>query len=220
MRKQKDRCIAADAAGDKDAFTAASIKLRRQKDIYEDFCKAAGTYAEYERTFVQGYDRNLTGKSTWAVRKESTNYAKLSDLLTIYPPVKGDAMTPRKLYNALNKNNIGREALEYIISSNILVEINYTSEAPKDIRGYTTGNQIVIYSANTKSIKNTASTIIHETIHSKYHIGGNQWAESHCFAAEYIYLHGDLTFSAKKDIIKEVKRLYPDYKWRRKPYGK
>lgn len=63
MRKQKDRCIVADAAGDKVNFEAASIKLRRQKDIYEDFCKAAGTYTEYERTFVAGYNKRLASKT-------------------------------------------------------------------------------------------------------------------------------------------------------------
>lgn len=71
MRKQKDRCITADAAGNKDTFTAASIKLRRQKDIYEDFCKAAGTYTEYERTFVQGYDRHLAAKTGAVTRAQN-----------------------------------------------------------------------------------------------------------------------------------------------------
>lgn len=70
MRKQKDRCIVADAAGDEENFTAASIKLRRQKDIYEDFCKAAGTYTEYERTFVAGYNRRLAGKTGAVTRKQ------------------------------------------------------------------------------------------------------------------------------------------------------
>lgn len=71
MRRQKDRCVVADAVGDKDAFTAASIKLRRQKDYYEDFCKAAGTYTEYERTFVTGYDRHLAGKTGAVTRKQN-----------------------------------------------------------------------------------------------------------------------------------------------------
>ncbi|MCM1168167.1 MAG: phage minor capsid protein, partial [Ruminococcus sp.] len=71
MRRQKDRCIVADAVGDKDAFTAASIKLRRQKDYYEDFCKAAGTYTEYERTFVSGYNRHLAGKTGAVTRKQN-----------------------------------------------------------------------------------------------------------------------------------------------------
>ncbi len=69
MRKQKDRCIAANAAGDKEAFTTASIRLRRQKDLYEDFCEAAGTYTEYERTVVMGYDRHLSGKTGAITRK-------------------------------------------------------------------------------------------------------------------------------------------------------
>lgn len=81
MRKQKDRCIVADAAGNKDTFTAASIKLRRQKDIYEDFCKAAGTYTEYERTFVQGYDRHLAAK-TGAVTRAQNRQKNLQITLT------------------------------------------------------------------------------------------------------------------------------------------
>lgn len=60
MRKQKDRCIVADAAGDKESFTTASTRLNRQKYIYEDFCKAAGTYTEYERTFVVGQNRSIS----------------------------------------------------------------------------------------------------------------------------------------------------------------
>ena len=70
MRKQKDRCIVADAAGDEESFTAASIKLRRQKDIYEDFCRAADSYTEYERTYVAGYDRRLAGKTGAVTRKQ------------------------------------------------------------------------------------------------------------------------------------------------------
>ena len=70
MRKQKNRCIVADAAGDKEGFTTASIKLRRQKDIYEDFCRKAGCYTEYERTIVGGYDRHLSGKTGAVTRKQ------------------------------------------------------------------------------------------------------------------------------------------------------
>lgn len=81
MRKQKDRCIVADAAGDTQTFTAASIKLRRQKDIYEDFCKAAGTYTEYERTFVTGYNRKLAAK-TGAVTRAQNKFKNAQITLT------------------------------------------------------------------------------------------------------------------------------------------
>ncbi len=72
MRKQKDLCITTDARGEKGKadFTAASIKLRRQKDIYEDFCKQTGNYTEYERTFVQRYNRHLSGKTGAVTRKQ------------------------------------------------------------------------------------------------------------------------------------------------------
>ncbi len=71
MRKQKDRCITADAAGDKDGFTTASVRLNRQKYIYEDFCKAAGAYTEYERTFVSGFNRSIAARSgVSAINKE------------------------------------------------------------------------------------------------------------------------------------------------------
>ena len=69
MRKQKNRCIVADSAGDKEAFAAASIKLRRQKDIYEDFCRKADSFTQYERTIVGGYDRHLSGKTGAVTRK-------------------------------------------------------------------------------------------------------------------------------------------------------
>lgn len=70
MRKQKDRCIVADAAGDEEAFATASIRLNRQKYIYEDFCKAADSYTEYERTYVTGFNRSIAARSGVATIKK------------------------------------------------------------------------------------------------------------------------------------------------------
>ena len=71
MRKQKDRCIVADAAGDEEAFATASLRLNRQKYIYEDFCKAADSYTEYERTYVTGFNRSIAARSgVAAIKKE------------------------------------------------------------------------------------------------------------------------------------------------------
>lgn len=81
MRKQKDLCIVADAMGDTDTYTAASIRLRRQKDIYEDFCGAGGVYTEYERTFVAGYNRSLAAK-TGAITRKQREFEKAQVRLT------------------------------------------------------------------------------------------------------------------------------------------
>ncbi len=110
MRKQKDRCIVADAAGDEDSFTAASIKLRRQKDIYEDFCKAADSYTQYERTYVAGYDRRLAGK-TGAVTRRQREFEKAqmtleSDIGSKIRRTAKSAITSNKVfsYNDLDDN--------------------------------------------------------------------------------------------------------------------
>ena len=110
MRKQKDRCIVADAAGDEDSFTAASIKLRRQKDIYEDFCKAADSYTQYERTYVAGYNRRLAGK-TGAVTRRQREFEKAqmtleSDIGSKIRRTAKSAITSNKVfsYNDLDDN--------------------------------------------------------------------------------------------------------------------
>ncbi|MBQ8171777.1 MAG: phage minor capsid protein [Oscillospiraceae bacterium] len=80
MRKQKNRCIVADAAGDKEAFATASIRLNRQKYFYENFAQAANCYTEYERAFVGGFTKSMAMKSgVAAIKKEYNIIAKTLD---------------------------------------------------------------------------------------------------------------------------------------------
>lgn len=67
----KRELIGYNAADDQDAFTEASIKLRGQKNRYMDFSKKAGILPQTEWLHQDGYDRSLSGKATWAVRKAS-----------------------------------------------------------------------------------------------------------------------------------------------------
>lgn len=114
MRKQKDRCVVADAVGDKDAFTAASIKLRRQKDYYEDFCKAAGTYTEYERTFVSGYNRQLAAKTGAVTRKQN---ALKNAQETLTNSGNGGIINQRVPINSVNKNIRAGKQQQHILGS-------------------------------------------------------------------------------------------------------
>ncbi len=68
MRKQKDRCVFYDAVGDVENYTVTSIRLRRMKDVYEDFARQANAYTEYERLFVTDYNRHLAGKTAYATK--------------------------------------------------------------------------------------------------------------------------------------------------------
>lgn len=129
--------------------------------------------------------------------------------------MKGDAIKPQSIYKELQKSSVGREVWEYIVNNKPNIEINYTDEAPKDLRGYQRGSNICIYAKNTKTIKLTTKTLIHEVTHMKLNIGGDQWAEAVCFVQEERHEKEELTFSDKRVIIKTVKKLYPEMKWRR-----
>lgn len=67
----KREMIGYDAAGDKEAFEAAAIKLRGQRKKYLDFSRRAKIMSQSDRIQQDGYDRHLSGKATWAVRKAS-----------------------------------------------------------------------------------------------------------------------------------------------------
>ncbi len=138
---------------------------------------------------------------------------RFEEEVVIFPPIKGDAITHRSLYNELRKSSIGKETIDYILNGKCKIEISYTDEAPERVLGESYGYNIFIFARNTKTVKTTASTIIHEVTHSKYDIGGDQWSEAVCFAREFIHRNGRLTTRDKRDIIKLVKKLYPEYKW-------
>lgn len=73
MRQTKRNIIAYDGAGLKDDFTAASIKLRRQREEYIKFSKAANLRPKVERTGTYGYNRSISSKSVWAEKKHVVN---------------------------------------------------------------------------------------------------------------------------------------------------
>lgn len=145
---------------------------------------------------------------------ELVDYARSDETFYIVPPPKGDAIKAQNIYKGLQKSEIGKSVYKYIIENNVPVEINYTSDAPEGVRGYCGANSIFVYAVNTKTVKLTVETIIHEATHMKYNIRGSQWAEAHCFAAEALHTKNSLTISDKRDIIKKVKKLYSDLDWR------
>lgn len=69
IRKTKRELIGYDATGDEDYFTAASVRLRRQRDEYLAFSKAAGLRAKTERTGLLGFGHSMSSKAVWAEKK-------------------------------------------------------------------------------------------------------------------------------------------------------
>lgn len=217
IRKQKNRILVDEATGDADKLQTDQIRLRRLNEEYKRFSKAADLPLQRERAQVAGFGvKQARAVEKVTVQAEGIkDFAKFRDSVTIIPPFKGDAITHRSLRNNLARSKVGKETIEFINSGKCSVEINYTDEAPEGVRGETFGRSITIYAKNTRTIKATAKTLVHEVTHCKYGIGSSQWAEAVCFAREHIHEHGELTFQDKRNIIKTVKDLYPEHQWRK-----
>lgn len=203
IRRQKDTAILAKASGDDILRRECQSNISKLTQKYKNVAEAAKMRTRFEKTRVEGFEPT----------PEDT--ARFQDSVSIIPPFKGDAITHRSLHNNLAKSVVGKETIDYVTSGECNVEINYTDEAPKGVRGVTLGKSITIYAKNTRSIKLTAKTLVHEVTHCKYDIGGSQYAEALCFAREHLHEYGQLTYSDIRNIIKEVKALYPEYQWRK-----
>lgn len=69
MRTSKRQLIAFEAAELEEDFIAASIKLRRQRENYLDFCSVGDLKPQLHRIGVNEYGHSLSMKSVWAYRK-------------------------------------------------------------------------------------------------------------------------------------------------------
>ena len=146
---------------------------------------------------------------------EQVRLARASDTFTVIPPIKGDAIKAQSIYKELQKSDVGKHAYEYIVNNKTMVEINYTDEAPDNRRGIRMGNYICVYVRNTRTVRLTTETIIHEAAHAELSLEKQtQWEEAYCFAQELKHRKKQLTMSDLKGIIKTVKKLYPEYPWR------
>ena len=93
IRKTKRELVALDSAGLKSDFTAKSVRLRKQKDLYVDFSKTAKLKTRNERHQVYGFNKSVGSKSSWENRK---NVAKNKDVVD---------MKLNKGYNSVKETN-------------------------------------------------------------------------------------------------------------------
>lgn len=197
--------------------------LRRQREEYGKFFKAAGLLTQNERTQVYGYDRSKSAKTVWAERKSEYyrkgQSQKGSDIFNIGINPKGDSITPRSLYNALNKNEIGKETLQLIRDLDINVVISYDEPFEDGILGYVDScneydKTVVIFASICKSVKKTAAVTVHEVEHIRINKPNTKNQELQCYIKEHKFEFGDLTEDQKNDIIKHIDDNYPKLVWK------
>lgn len=202
-----------EAAGltDETSRKAAKARVRKVQEELREFIKENSDVLrrDYWRERYDGIPES--GEKI----VEQVRLARASDTFNVIPPMKGDAIKAQSIYKELQKSDVGKHAYEFIVQNKVPVEVNYTDETEKGTRGYTFGGSIFVYARNTRTVRLTTETIIHEAMHVELStIRRTQWEEAFCFAQEAKHRKKRLTFADLKDIIKTVKELYPDYPWR------
>lgn len=227
MRKTKREILAADATDDKDRFTEKSVLLRRQKEEYGRFSKAAGLSVRNERAQVGGFGHSQASRAAWAERKAKSeldnssrsgiiNNAKTFNIFNDHDVPSNAPITTQHIVDELTSTNIGRQTLKYIENLPEQIKLTYTAKGD-NIRGEQIGDEITVFLRNCKNTKWAARTVIHEVTHHKYGIGQSQWAECVCVAQELKHARNRdyLTTSELRTIISAVKEAYPEYNWRK-----
>lgn len=204
-------------------------RYQGQMQTYKDFSSKLGLPEQVKRV----YQDELKGKFTLGKREQAqiskmaevkaiaaeqkSRYSKFSERFSEYNNGQKDVITTRRLLNNLNKSNIGQETVKYISEHPKLdIKMCYKVDAPENVFGMQDKDDIYIYATRTATVQKTAETLVHEITHHRYNIGESQWAECVCRAQELKHRNrvDKLTGNELRDIIKSVKRDYPEYKWR------
>lgn len=196
---------------------SAKMKLPEQMPrVYQD---GLGRVGKGSSAALKEQQRIQASKNAEKARKEKlmVRFSKFSDRFQTYNNGQKDIITYRRLLNNLNKTDVGKETVEYIlVHPEIEIQMCYIVDHQKGTDGEQYGNIIRVYASDTKTVQRTAEVLIHEITHHKYDIGGCQWAECVCKAQEIKHknFQNELTGADLRSIIKEIKRLYPEFPWR------
>lgn len=207
----------------KELFTAESVKLKKAEKELSTFLDQTGNLPDSTRVWVNGFGRSTAQRAVWASKKGQIKPSYFTEMIEEYNFGQKDIIKLRNIEKELNKSDIGREYLNYLLANPCKINLYYNVDVEKDLLGIydPLTDEISIYASNTKTIKTTAEVIIHELTHRRYDIGDCFWAECVCRAHEYMhrYRRNNLTIQEKRSIIKEIKRDYsklnPDWKWRK-----
>ena len=230
MRAQRQKIKLLEEGGaDEQEIIAAKARYQGQMQTYKDFSEKMDLPGQKRRIMQDGLNgkfmptkaevakaERIVGEKI-AMQEKHARQSKFSERFTEFNNGQKDTITTRRLMNNLNKTEIGKETVSYIADHpNLNIQMCYKIDHDPSVRGYQDGNDIYIFASETKTVQNTAETLIHEITHHKYDIGDSQWAECVCFAQELKHRTGrnSLTGNELKDIIKTVKELYPKLPWR------
>lgn len=109
------------------------------------------------------YSKLLAGNLVY--RKHSLD----DGIFSTFNATKTDSIRPNSIVKEMRKSDIGKEMLEYLQQENVPVRLYYGVDHEKGVLGVydSFDDAISIYCDETKTIKETASVVIHEATHRK-----------------------------------------------------
>lgn len=203
-------------------LTDASVELKKAEKELQDFCNQIDVRNDKFRTEVNGFGRSEAQRAVWANRNAQAKSSLFSSLLEEFNNGQKDTIKFKNIEKELNKSEIGREYLSYLVNNPCKINLFYGVEVDDGLLGQYDpfSDEISIYVSNSKTIRRTTEVIIHELTHRRYGIGDCYWSECVCRAHEIMHRNrrSYLTEQERRSIIKEIKEtyseLYPDWKWR------
>ena len=234
MRKQRsDVKLLKAGKADQEEIIAAQARYVNTLHQYQAFSKKMNLPEQMERVYMDGLGRIAPSEQAYKkyVREQlekkqerflkevqKKNLSKFSERFQNYNfSSQKDIITTRRVMNDLNKSNIGKDVINYILKHpNLEIQMCYGVDHEQGVDGEQLGDIIRIFASETKTVQRTTEVLIHEITHHRYDIGGNQWSECVCKAQEVKHRKDKdkLTGNELRNIIKEIRKLYPEYSWR------
>lgn len=199
---------------------AAQAKYLNTLREYQGFSKKMELPEQMQRVYMDGLGRVLPGR-IFESRISNIKKKTAEKIFDVEITKEMDTVLAANLYKNLNKSNVGKTVLDFIKTNHISVNVYYSSNTISEtglegLYGSCIGNHIYINGVETQSIRKTAETIIHEAMHIRLDIGGDQHAEAVCDYFAELHTKGKLTGQDIRNIIKSVKGRYSDREWRLK----
>lgn len=234
MRKQRsDVKLLKAGKADQEEIIAAQARYVNTLHQYQAFSKKMKLPEQMERVYMDGLGRIAPSEQAYKkyVREQlekkqerflkevqKKNLSKFSERFQNYNfSSQKDIITTRRVMNDLNKSDIGKDVINYILKHpNLEIQMCYGVDHEQGVDGEQLGDIIRIFASETKTVQRTTEVLIHEITHHRYDIGGNQWSECVCKAQEVKHRKDKdkLTGNELRNIIKEIRKLYPEYSWR------
>lgn len=197
----------------------------RQQEQQQYAERQAAKYARLATYSLDG-ENKMEYKETaekWDTTASSYKYPINQDMFTTLARPRDDGknidvIRPHNIIKALNSCESGIIAYKYIQASDVDVELRYNLDNEDDLYGEydLRDNKIIIYVDKTKTITETAQTIVHEATHARLGCKGTRKEEIRCFLEEEKFKGNKLTPYLVKCIIKAVNEnaIYKELPWR------